>query len=188
MARRFAALLIVTDTVPLPLGLNDRPDAAAGISGRPRQRSDPWSTHPGKDTCSTVKRRDEYVKVFDLGSEPVGRAANPDIEYLSPEQYVDTSAGDGRSDIYSLGVILYEMLAGVVPFVGKTTAELIQKQESEPPPPLSAFRSDLPADLEPMILTAMAIDPRTALSNDGVRLPKIWKFSRHAVSGPVNLL
>ncbi len=51
------------------------------------------------------------------------------------------------------------MLAGVAPFVGKTTDELKRKIDSEPPPPLSAFRSDLPPDLEPMILSAIADDP-----------------------------
>lgn len=101
----------------------------------------------------------ETVKVFDFGVQPVGWNSNADIEYLSPEQYADTAKGDGRSDIYSLGIILYEMLAGVVPFIGKTTAELKLKQDSEPPPPLSAFRSDLPPDLEPMILSAIASDP-----------------------------
>lgn len=99
------------------------------------------------------------VKVFDFGIEPVGGNSQADIEYLAPEQYTDRAAFDARSDIYSLAVVLYEMLAGEVPFNGKTTAELSKKQESEPPPPLSAFRADLPTDLEPIILSAMANDP-----------------------------
>jgi hypothetical protein len=51
------------------------------------------------------------------------------------------------------------MLTGKVPFAGTSASELTQKQEAEPPAPLSAFRSDLPKDLEPMILTAISIDP-----------------------------
>ncbi len=102
---------------------------------------------------------EQTVKVFDFGIQPVGWNSNADIEYLAPEQYADTKKGDARSDIYSLGIILYEMLAGVAPFVGKTTDELKRKIDSEPPPPLSAFRSDLPSDLEPMILSAIAADP-----------------------------
>lgn len=101
----------------------------------------------------------ETVKVFDFGIQPVGWNSDADIEYLTPEQYGDTAKGDARSDIYSLGIILYEMLAGVVPYTGKSTADLKLKQDSEPPPPLSAFRSDLPPDLEPMILSAIATDP-----------------------------
>ena len=101
----------------------------------------------------------ETVKVFDFGAQPVGRNSKADIEYLAPEQYADTAKADERSDIYSLGVVLYEMLAGEVPFHGKTAKELKVKQDQEPPPPLVGFRDDLPADLEPMILSAIAADP-----------------------------
>src|SRR5205085_2029461 len=62
-------------------------------------------------------------------------------------------------DIYSFGIIVYEILAGIVPFAGKTTAELKVKQDAGPPPSLSGYRNDLPADLEPMILSAIAADP-----------------------------
>jgi hypothetical protein len=100
----------------------------------------------------------ERVKVFEFGGEPVGKGRKVDIEYAAPETY-DGAKPDERSDVYSLGVILYEMLTGVMPFIGKTAAELKAKQESEPPPPLSAFRADIPKDLEPMILSAIAGDP-----------------------------
>jgi len=98
------------------------------------------------------------VKLFDIGSKTVGRGRSSEIQYLAPDTYSNDSANDARSDVYSLGVILYEMLTGTVPFEGRSAAVLIEKQ-SEPPPPLSVFRSDLPVNLEPIVLTATAVYP-----------------------------
>src|SRR5436190_3168099 len=98
------------------------------------------------------------VKVFDLGAETVGKSSDASIEYRAPETY-DGGKSDERGDVYSLGVLIYQMLSGVVAFAGKTAGELKDKQTSGPPPPLSAFRPDLPPDLEPMILSAIAADP-----------------------------
>ena len=98
------------------------------------------------------------VKVFDLGAETVGKSSDASIEYRAPETY-DGGKSDERGDVYSLGVLIYQMLSGTVPFAGKTAGELKDKQMSGPPPPLSAFRPDLPPDLEPMILSAIAADP-----------------------------
>jgi serine/threonine protein kinase len=86
-------------------------------------------------------------------------AQNDNIEYLSPEQCADTGAIDERSDVYSLGVVLYEMLAGEVPFSGKTPTEIMLKSSAEPPAPLAAFRQDLPSEIEPIVLQAMAKNP-----------------------------
>ncbi len=62
--------------------------------------------------------------------------------YMSPEQAKGQSI-DGRSDIYSLGMILYEMLAGKVPFSGDSPLSILHQQVSEPPPPLDTIRADL---------------------------------------------
>ena len=62
--------------------------------------------------------------------------------YMSPEQARGQKI-DGRSDIYSLGMILYEMLAGSVPFSGDSPLSILHQQVNEPPPPLSTIRTDL---------------------------------------------
>ncbi len=62
--------------------------------------------------------------------------------YMSPEQAQGQKI-DGRSDIYSLGIILYEMLAGSVPFSGDSPLSILNQQVNETPPPLMMVRSDL---------------------------------------------
>jgi hypothetical protein len=149
-----------SDSLALPQALNLAKQAAAGLAAAHSKGLIHGSLSPDK-MLVLADGETETVKVFDFGAEPVGRTSTARVEYLSPEQYSDRAAADERSDVYALGVVLYEMLAGLPPFIGKTTAELELKQESEPPPPLSAFRSDLPAHLEPMLLSAMSIDPDT---------------------------
>src|SRR5262245_24130498 len=61
------------------------------------------------------------------------------VSYMSPEQ-ANAEAVDDRSDIFSLGVMLYELLSGVRPFVGKTTLSTLQKIQVADPPPLEEFR------------------------------------------------
>jgi serine/threonine protein kinase len=77
--------------------------------------------------------------------------------YMSPEQ-CRSEALDARSDIYSLGVIVYQSLAGAAPFKGDMT-ELMRKHCEEPPPPLADQRPDIPVAVADLVLTALAKNP-----------------------------
>ena len=76
-------------------------------------------------------------------------------QYMSPEQ-CQGEALDGRSDIYSLGVILYEMLTGCVPFDSPTPTAIAIKHVNQPPPPLRAFQPHLSPAVEVVVLRALA--------------------------------
>jgi len=78
--------------------------------------------------------------------------------YMSPEQG-SGQAGDERSDIYSLGVMLYELTTGILPFSGDTAISTILKHLDDPLPPPRSINPDLPAAVEQIIVTALEKEP-----------------------------
>jgi eukaryotic-like serine/threonine-protein kinase len=85
---------------------------------------------------------------------PVGSPA-----YMSPEQADGVAALDGRTDQYSLGCMLYEMLAGAPPWTGPTPQALIARRLFETPSPLRLLRAAVPAELEAAVARALAREP-----------------------------
>ncbi|HZL48009.1 MAG TPA: protein kinase, partial [Solirubrobacteraceae bacterium] len=79
-------------------------------------------------------------------------------QYLSPEQAQGHTVS-GRSDLYAVGIILYELLTGMVPFDGETAVAIAFKQVSAEPRPPSELQPGLPAALEVVVLRALAKDP-----------------------------
>ena len=111
----------------------------------------------------------DHAKVLDFGiakiNEPEGQIDSgltaPNLvigtpQYMSPEQCSQVSEIDARSDIYSFGVILYEMLVGHVPFSGDSPTMIMMKHLQEPVPSVLEERQDLPPSIGRVVARAMA--------------------------------
>jgi len=119
----------------------------------------------------------DYVKVLDFGlvknlnEKPDDQLTQTGLfmgspKYMAPEQ-IQGNPVDARTDIYSLGIILYEMLTGKVPFDRTTSVSILMAHVNEPPPPMRQMKPDLvvsPA-VEHMVMRAIAKDPSHRFSS-----------------------
>lgn len=116
---------------------------------------------------NVILPKDGTVKIADFGiallEESMGNGNNGDeaigsIHYISPEQARGETV-DARTDIYSLGVVMYEMLTGRIPFDGDSVAEVAVKHFTVVPDPPSFLNPEIPPELEDITLRAMQPNP-----------------------------
>ncbi len=140
------------------------------------------------------------LKVLDFGISKIAPDAEATTEsaasvyftvgtplYMSPEQMRSSRDVDGRSDIWSLGVILYELMAGAPPFLGTTTAA-IAAIVADAMPSLRRVRPDVPEALERVLITALAKAPADRLPSAEALGAALMPFaSPDGLAGPFSL-
>jgi serine/threonine-protein kinase len=99
------------------------------------------------------------VQVADIEQLTATGVAVGTPAYMSPEQADGTSNVDGRSDLYGLGCVLYEMLTGEVPYTGRTPQAMIAKRVLEPLPHVRTLRPSVPEAVEKAINRALVVSP-----------------------------
>lgn len=137
-----------------------------------------------------------FVKVCDFGfaalmgpsSAEDGKTLTPERTlvgtpaYCAPERLRGDDRRDPRTDLYSVGVVLYEMIAGRRPFEAPTFRELAKKVWHEPPPPIAAHRRNVPPRLEEVVLRTLAKDPERRFRTAGELAAALVPFGGRSVS------
>jgi eukaryotic-like serine/threonine-protein kinase len=111
---------------------------------------------------------DDETKIVDFGLASIGARTGSRLtksgilvgtpEYISPEQITGGEV-DGRTDIYSLGVVMYEMLTGHQPFTGENAVNMLFQHLDDEVPPLREYNPDVPEALERVVMRALAKNP-----------------------------
>ncbi|HST18276.1 MAG TPA: Stk1 family PASTA domain-containing Ser/Thr kinase [Gaiellaceae bacterium] len=159
--RTLKELLVRNGPTPIPIAIDYARQILGALSFAHRN----GIVHRDIKPHNIIVRPDGRLKVTDFGIARSGASQMTEAgsivgtaQYLSPEQARGAPV-DPRSDLYSLGIVLYEMLTGKVPFTGDTPVEIAMKHLSQVPEPPSKLRSDVPHDLDAVVMRALAKDP-----------------------------
>jgi len=140
-----------------------------------------------------IESETDWAKVLDFGIAKLQEPADHDEaltapnliigtpQYMSPEQCSQSDSIDHRADIYSLGIILFEMLSGHVPFSGESHTAIMMKHLQEVPPSILDERRDIPVGIDAVISRALSKNP-------GDRFETAGEFSEEFMAAATGLV
>ena len=176
------AIISANEVMPVPVALHIAEQAAEGL-GYAHRRKSPEGTpldiiHRDVSPQNIMVSYDGEVKVIDFGiaksaarTSATGQATvMGKLGYMAPEQ-AQAAPLDGRADQYSLGVVLWELLTGQAYIPPGSVAEMVTAMSNPRAPRLSSVRSEVDAQLEAVIMRALAVEP-------GKRYPRTDDFAR----------
>jgi serine/threonine protein kinase len=162
---------------PLSLDLDLVRQAALGLAAAQKQGFVHRDIKPDnlllqRTSAQGVNPEQYLLKISDFGLARLVESSNQTstgsplgtLAYMSPEQCIGAKV-DGRSDLYSLGVVLYEIATGYLPFQIENFDDALRKHTQAIPPPPRQIRPDLPASLETIILRCLAKKPEDRYQN-----------------------
>src|SRR6266566_3468240 len=180
------------------MGLNEAVDVAIQVASALVAAHEAGIVHRDIKPENIMLRPDGYVKVFDFGIAKLGEREVPatvskdealllvetnlgsvlgTVRYMSPEQAYGTPI-DKRTDIWSLGVVLYEMVAGHAPFTGETAKEAMHSILEKEPPPLGNYIKRVPAELQQIVSKALRKDRGERYQSAGEMLQALKNLRR----------
>src|SRR5919202_4804921 len=159
--RTLKELLVARGPTPIPIAIDYARQILAALAFAHRN----GVVHRDIKPHNVLVDADGRIKVTDFGIARSGASQMTEVgsiigtaQYLSPEQARGAPV-DQTSDLYSLGVVLYELLTGVVPFTGDTPVEIAMKHLSQTPPAPSSLRPEVPQEVDWIVMRALAKDP-----------------------------
>jgi beta-lactam-binding protein with PASTA domain/tRNA A-37 threonylcarbamoyl transferase component Bud32 len=185
--RSLKELIVARGPAPIPLAIDYGRQILAAIRFAHRH----GIVHRDIKPHNVLVDAEGRLKVTDFGIARAGVSQMTEAgsiigtaQYLSPEQAKGAPV-DQTSDLYSVGVVLYELLTGVVPFSGETPVEIAMKHLSAVPPPPSAKRKDVPRDLDLVVMRALAKDPAERYQSAEEMDADLRRVSRGTAISPV---